>query len=148
MCKMKLIVRDFEDYCEQFPLWSTIYLQMGEWCYPCDNWTDSTSAILEMWINSVIMMMGAINSVTLYFMDGAYAVKLVKQSTSVAEASFLNSNGEVLCTESIDLFYFIRQLLAAVGRMSYHYRDHRDAPQIQCVLRAAEHLRNTIHVDQ
>lgn len=149
MHKMKLIVNDFEEYRDQFSLWSTIFVQIGELCYPCDGWTDATSAILEMWTNSInAIITDTKSSENIYFMDGGYAIRLTKHGDTTAEAHFLNQKGEVFSAQTIDLIYFARQLLAAAGKMTQYYWNHLECPQIKRVLQAAEHLRHTIQNDK
>ena len=110
---MRLVVSDFEKYRDGFPLWSTIYLQTGERCYPCEGWVDATSAILEMWINDIIgLINGTEKSKYLHFMDGDYVMQLIKHSGTAIVVKFFDQKGEVIAG-TVDLLFFALQLLSA-----------------------------------
>lgn len=143
--KVRIVIDSFDPYRENFALWSRLYVEIGEDCFPCASWTDATSSVLSMWLHSINRyLLGNTDTVTLPFMDGDYAMQL--EALPNGEALLRCTNGDAVTTEQeIDVLYFARQLLAAVGKIEKQYEAHTDTPQIRELLSLANNLRNTIN---
>ena len=90
MKAITLHIENIEKDCAEiaYSIWGTMYLQIGDQCFPDKNWTDCVSSILDMWalgLRSYIR--GKEKSCELPFMDGPYEVRL----TTLAD-------NQVLCT--------------------------------------------------
>lgn len=143
MEKMRLIVQNFEEYRERFALWSELWVETDALSFPCPNWTDATTSVLEMWLTGMAgLLNGSASIATLHFMDGDYCIHLEKQSGSAAKATLTGPKDEMVAELTVDLLYFARQLLAAVGKLTQHYPG---APQLQSVLQAAQTLRQAMN---
>ena len=146
MEKMQLVVLDFYEYRETFPLWSIVFVKVNDQCFPDSEWWDATSDLLEMWITNVCgLLCGSREMCTLDFLDGDYSIKLTVEEAPGALVECLNPQGKIVLTERIDLFYFARQILAAVGKLTSHYSNNLNARNIQCLIREADRLRHLLH---
>ena len=142
--KVRIVVEEFALYRENRAIWSIIYVQMGAECFPCDSWTDATSSVLSMWLCSLNrFLFSNIDSVILPFMDGNYELQLAKCQNG---GTLLRcTNGDVVTLEKeIDVLYFARQLLAAVGKIEKQYEAHANTPQVFELSTLAQKLRNTL----
>ena len=72
------ILSDLEE-----PLMSVFYVQIGNECFPDNQWTDLSVSILGFWMNNIIRNYNSLNSeYDLYFMDGPYAIH-IKQDNDI-----------------------------------------------------------------
>lgn len=145
MNKMKLIVENFEEPLSPFPIWSVVYVQVGNVSFPCQQWYDATTSILVMWINIISKLIAGVeNEVTLNFMDGDYSIRLESHDGKQAVASFQEPDPQKVTHHTIDLIYFGRQLLAAVGKLKEHTSAFSECRAVQEVIAEAEVLRTII----
>lgn len=137
--RLKIVIDQIEPYRDRYALWSMLFIQIGEICFPAKNWRDATSSVLAIWLaNGNALLSGTAESALLPFMDGDYAL-LLKGSC----VQCLGPRGTVILTQEIDLRYFCRQLLSAVGKIKKQYSDHTDAPQIRELTTLANKLSKT-----
>ena len=142
MEKMMIHVSEFDNYNNTFSLWSKIYVQINGEYFPDDQWWDATSSVLEMWtcnINRLIS--GCINTCLLNFMDGDYTIKLTSNAKGEALAECIGPHETVVLSEVIDLYYFSRQILAAVEKLKVFYADYPNAKVIQHLALEGDKLR-------
>lgn len=145
MEKMKLIVENFEESLSPFPIWSVVYVEIENVSFPCQQWYDATTSILATWINALSKLVaGAENEVILNFMDGDYAIRLESTDARQAVACFEEPGSDIVSHNTIDLLYFCRQLLAAVGRLREHISVFPEHRAVQEVIAEAEILRTII----
>ena len=145
MLKMELIVNDFSDYSDIFSLWSIVYVKIGDFCFPDDQWWDSTSDILYMWIEGIYRLVsGCTDCCVLDFMDGDFAIKLTSKNQCEAAAICTRPYGTVAFNGNVDLLHFARQLLSAVEKMKMQYTDYYDSRVIQRLITEANKLRTII----
>lgn len=145
MEKMKLIVGNFEHTSSPIPIWSEIYVQMEDIAFPCQQWYDATTSILTMWINAVSKLMtGVEHSITLDFMDGDYFIRLEMYDNKQTVASFYGPNSQLVLHNTIDLLYWGRQLLSAVGKVVELFGVSSKHRAVQEVITTAEVLRTII----
>lgn len=145
MEKMRLIVADFETIKGNRPAWSTIYLECGRYCFPDNQWTDATSAVLEMWIGEIYRLIRkTTDSAILYFMDGDYSICLNLLDNETAIAKWIAPNNTLVLSRTINLCHFARQLLSAVGKLTAHHSTHSQSPELQALIKNAELLRASL----
>lgn len=145
MEKMQLIVRDFEKRCDSIEPWSVIYVDINNTSFPSNQWWDCSLSIIAVWANNLQRLLyGSISHCTLYFMDGDYSINLSSIEPGKVVASFLDSDQRVSIQETINLVYFARQLLAAIGKIKDHYSCNIDLNVIQNLLSTAKNLKEAI----
>lgn len=142
---MKLIVESFDDSSSPFPIWSVVYVQVEDISFPCQQWYDATTSILVMWINAVSKLIaGTESEVILNFMDGDYSIRLVTNDGKRAAAFFYGPDSQIVSHNTIDLRYFGRQILSAVGKLRKHTSTLSEHRAVQEVITEAEVLRTII----
>lgn len=145
MKKMRLIVHDFESYCDGFALWGVIYVNMCDQCFPDGQWRDASSSILEMWASNITCMInGTTDKCTLYFMDGDYRIELLSVQRDEANAKCVGPGNKVAFSSTVDLFHFARQILAAVERMKLFCSEHLDSKAFHKLTYETSKLRNSL----
>ena len=145
MKKMKLVVEHLEEPSGLLPIWSVVYVQVENVSFPSQHWYDATTSILVMWINSVSRLIARAESeATLNFMDGDYSIKLESHDGKQATASFQEPDKKIATHITIDLLYFGRQLLAAVGKLKEHTSAYLECRAVQEVIAESEYLRTII----
>lgn len=141
--KVRVVVEKFFPYRENLALWSVLYVQIGAECFPGDSWTDATSSVLSMWLYALNrFLLNNTNLVTLPFMDGNYEVQLGKCPYGVTLLRCVNGDAVILETP-IDVHYFVRQLLAAVGKIEKQYEAYVATSQVFELSTLAQKLRDT-----
>lgn len=144
-CKMQVIIEQFEPYHERCPLWSILFVKIDEVCFPGKHWRDATSSVLSIWLDNIDKLLsGMTKSVYLPFMDGDYSLELTWQSQNQASVRFRGSNNIIMLEQEIDLQYFGRQILSAVGKMKKEYAAHLETYQLRELSKLAEKLRVTL----
>ena len=142
MDKLHLVVLDFENYRKGFPLWSVIYVKIDDKCFPDDQWWDATSSILEMWANNLASFLCECeDSCTLDFMDGDYTIRIERTASKHIKATFKKTSSIVLCCDSIDLVYFIRQILSAAERLKNSTTEIKNSRMIERLSYEVDKLR-------
>lgn len=145
MIRMQVIVDSFEEFRENYPLWSKIYIKVGEYYFPEKEWTDATSSVLVTWAEQIISMMNdGTRMVELFFMDGNYSIRLIPISATESSVHLIGPNGLIISFNEVDVFYFARQVLSACGKLSKQYQTFYNAQQLQEVSSVAEQLRRLI----
>lgn len=141
--KVRIVVEDFSPYRENSAIWSIIYVQIGEECFPCDSWSDATSSVLSMWLSSLNrFLVHSIDAVILPFMDGNYELQLAQ--CPCGGTLLRCANGDVVTLEKqIDVLYFARQLIAAVGKIEKQYAEYASTQQVSELSTLAQKLRKT-----
>lgn len=141
---MRLIVSEFDAFSSKFPLWSKIYVTLGEVAFPSTNWFDATSSVLEMWMDQVIgLICGTTTHAQLHFMDGAYYIDIVAHSSERATVRCIDSLGVEVAHDDINLLQFGRQLLSAVSVVTSFYEGY-DAKSIQVLQHLSKKLKQVI----
>lgn len=141
MTKMRLVVDNFDSFVESYSLFSTFYVTSGDFSFPAKGWTDLTSSVLDMWLDAFsCFLLGHYKHILLHFMDGDYQIELHWINKNTATAHFIKCNTALIQTD-IDLQYFARQLLAAVGKISREFALYTDKPQIASLIEKAAKLK-------
>lgn len=73
---------------------SGFHVQIDNFSFPNEEWTDLSVSILEMWlevINSYLLY--SQNNAVLNFMEGDYEIRLCRESDYCSVASFVEPNG-------------------------------------------------------
>ena len=144
MDKLQVIVDRFEDSNGPSAIWSILCVSIGNRHFPDKAWYDATSSVLTMWLSQAkLLVQGSSLEETLYFMDGDYRLLLRTANQRAAKLCWIAGKSVVFCGE-VDLLYFARQLLAAVGKMQQHFRDKKELQPIQEISQAADQLRKEI----
>ena len=145
MKKMRLVVSDFEDYHDTFPIWSKIYVEVDGIFFPDFEWWDATSSILEMWIENVIdLMNGYFDSCVLYFMDGDYSIKLTRKNNDEAVAVCIAPQSKLVISSNITLSSLGHQLLLAGEKIINVYSDQLETSFVNNLSNKVNKLRNII----
>ena len=95
MNRLQVVVDDFESATafHKGALWSKVLVSVNGWCFPDDNWTDAASAVLIMWIDSILSVYsGASVEVELHYMDGDYRINILSADCIHATAVFIGSS--------------------------------------------------------
>ena len=145
MTKLRLTVCEFDSLSSTFPLWSKIYVTLDDIDFPSEHWYDATSSILEMWIHQVnSLICGSQRHAKLFFMDGDYYIDILAHNRICATIQCVNPGGIPIIYENIDLIYFGRQLLAAVGNIIKCFPRHDGSARMQALQSATKLLKETI----
>lgn len=144
MSRLRVIVDRFEDSNGQYAIWSILCVSVENRYFPDKEWYDATSSVLTMWLGQVrLLLQGSSSKETLYFMDGDYSLLLQTANQRVAKLCWVAGESVVFCGE-VDLLYFARQLLAAVGKMQQHFWNKKEIQPIQEISQEADQLRKEI----
>lgn len=102
-------------------LWSVFFIQIDDVSFPCEDWWDNSSSILEMWICSIYeYLAGSIKNVTLYFMDGDFSIQLSNKNESSVLAKFIGPDETVYFSYTIDIYDFCKELLYASDKITHY----------------------------
>jgi len=127
---MKLIVDDIRIRCrpsgEQIAD-GTIYLTIGDTCFPDGGWFDLISTDLENWIPKLLSFAkGHTDSCSLDFADGPYRVLLIRDSAGEVFVTCYEDNRKVINNKAIHLPEFLVSCakgLRALATAFYHQED-------------------------
>lgn len=122
-----------------------IYVQLLEHPFPSQGWHDLCASVLSMWLFSMNRyLLGLDETVTLYFMDGDYALKLIHQGNQQTIVRFMEPNDVCFMESKIDISYFAGQMLAASEKIMDHFPQYRDIRNIREIAERADALRDTL----
>lgn len=140
--KIKIVLDETEPYQERYALWSILFVQVDDICFPSQQWYDATSAVLSIWLQEIIRLIGgSSNCVRLPFMDGDYEISLARLDHENFSAKFLKSETLILWEGEPDVYYFARQLLSVVGRLRAYYASNSASPQMKELSSFSDKLR-------
>lgn len=129
-------------------IWGIIYVKTGNTCFPSDDWDDFLSDVLSMWLWDIAGIISGECKMPydLYFMDGAYQIRLFPTDReNVISAKFLRDNTILeMVDEDIHFQEFVRQLLDAAQRLLADERTKCYTAASGQIKLAMEHLLNTI----
>lgn len=125
---------------------SSFYLQLTPIEFPCQSWVDLSSSILEMWLYSINKhLLGLEEKTILYFMDGEFSVELERINSRMSLARFVEPNGYIRHSESIDIIYFSRQILSATSKIIAYCSNFPTIRGVNNLFDLSSTLRTTIH---
>ncbi len=126
-------------------IWSIFFLQLGEECFPFEQWDDLCADILSMWIPSMDkLLQGYSEQVDLYFMDGPYFLTLKRENNHEASVRFFKRDIPTAFSNIIDIYYFARQMLSACEKVCKHWPLHDRPRKIVELTSHASALRLTL----
>ena len=142
MKKVQIIIDEIENNPGSFGIWSIIYLQMDSVCFPDDRWWDASSSVLSMWANCLCgFLCGSADKTELLFMDGSYGMVLKNNGKHEAAATLTKSDKAASGEFSMDVLYFVRQVLAASEKIIKSYTAAGQVLPVQELIRSCEKLR-------
>lgn len=145
MHETKLVVSDFSDFNEGYPVWSNIHMEIAGNAFPSPDWYDATSAILGMWMDSLVdLIRRQVDHVDLCYMDGDYFISLTIETTTLARAKCIAPAGEIALEESIDLISLSLQVLHACEQLLDKYKQFNRSREIQVLNSASSKLSKLI----
>ncbi len=145
MQKMQVIVEQCEPYRERYALWSVLYVKIDETCFPYESWLDATSAVLCIWLENMNKLLSGLReSVSLPFMDDDYSFSLTRSAHNCAVVRCYGPKNITVLEQEIDIFYFGRQLLSAVGKIEKYYVANLNTPQLKELSNLADKFRVTL----
>ena len=122
-----------------------IYVQLLEHPFPSQGWHDLCASVLSMWLFSMNRyLLGLDETVTLYFMDGDYALKLIHQGNQQTIVRFMEPNGVCVMKSKIDISYFAGQMLVASAKIMDHFPQNQQIRNIREIAEQADALRDTL----
>lgn len=122
-----------------------IYVQLSERSFPSLRWYDLCASVLSMWLFTINRhLLGREDVATLYFMDGDYSLKLIRQNNRQSLMRFMEPNEVCVVESEIDIRYFARQMLAATAKIMDHFPQHRNCPNIREIAELSDVLRGTL----
>ncbi len=122
-----------------------IYVQLLEHPFPSQGWHDLCASVLSMWLFSMNRyLLGLDETVTLYFMDGDYALKLIHQGNQQTIVRFMEPNGVCVMKREIDISYFAGQMLVASAKIMDHFPQNQQIRNIREIAEQADALRDTL----
>ena len=145
MDKVHLILSDFEKYRKGFPIWGIIYVKINDYCFPDDQWWDIATSVLEMWATNLFnFLYSHDDSCTLDFMDGDYSMIIRRLDATRISLNCKKSSDILLNSNSIDLNYFIRQILSGVERLKNSIPELIGSSAIERLLSSEDKLRKAL----
>lgn len=97
---------------------SGFHVQIDNFSFPNEEWTDLSVSILEMWlevINSYLLY--SQNNAVLNFMEGDYEIRLCRESDYCSVASFVEPNGNTSYFTILDSLCLARELLEVTSKV-------------------------------
>lgn len=142
LAKVKIIVNEMEPYREKYALWSILFVQVDDVCFPSQQWNDATSAVLSVWVQEMIRLItGVTDQVRLPFMDGDFEVVLNRLEQENISSKFIKSESIVMWEDNLDIRYFARQLLSATSKLEVYYAKNFDSYQMKQLTSGSNQLR-------
>lgn len=97
---------------------SGYYVQIDDVSFPNKQWNDLSVAVIEMWLEVLNRhLLGLENTSILNFMDGDYEIRLHNESSFCSLASFVEPDGRISYSTTVDLLYLARQLLSVSSKI-------------------------------
>ena len=147
MNKMRICVDDQTLEMNDFHrISSNICVQIDNFSFPSENWFDITGSVISIWLISTNKHLLRYEETTeLFFMDGDFSIRLVRQNARCSTAYFLDSNNVCIQKSAIDIQYWSRQLLAVSAKIINHFPQYSSEPSIIELKRQSSILKSTLH---
>lgn len=118
MNKLQIILDEASFQISKFNTASSgYYVQIDDVAFPNRQWIDLSVAVIEMWLEVLNRhLLGVENESILNFMDGDYEIRLCKEGSFCSVVSFVEPDGSISYSTSVDVLYFARQLLSVSSK--------------------------------
>lgn len=125
---------------------SGYYVQIDDVSFPDKQWIDLSVSVIEMWLEVLNRhLLGTENESILNFMDGDYEIRLHKESRFCSLASFVEPDGRISYSTTVDLLYLARQLLSVSSKIINVLQKHTSTYHTSKLEELTATLRATVH---
>lgn len=125
---------------------SGFYVQIDNFSFPSEQWIDLSVSIIEMWLAVVNKhLLYAQNDSVLNFMEGDYEIRLRRETNYSSFAFFVEPNGSISHSTTIDSLYLARQLLSVSSKTMKLLQEHTNTYQMKKLKELTSALRTTVH---
>lgn len=125
---------------------SGFYVQIDNFSFPSEQWIDLSVSIVEMWLAVVNKhLLYAQNDSVLNFMEGDYEIRLRKETNYCSFAFFVEPNGSISHSTTIDSLYLARQLLSVSSKTMKLLQEHTNTYHMKKLKELTSALRTTVH---
>lgn len=147
MNKLRIILNENNFHISQLnSISSGFYVQVDDFTFPSEQWIDLSVSITEMWLTVINKhLLCAQTDSVLNFMDGEYEIRLHKETNYRSLAVFVEPNGSISYSTTIDSLYLARQLLSVSAKIMKILQQHKNASHTQKLEKLTSTLRTTVH---
>ena len=124
---------------------SGYYVQINGFSFPSKQWVDLSMAVVEMWL--VVMnrhLLCLENDAVLYFMDGDYEIRLHKKTDYCSLALFVEPDGNIAYSTTIDSLYLARQILSVSAKITSFLQKNTDSCRTEKIEALSSALISTV----